>query len=131
MVLAAPPLASPPVAFFGPIGFWEFVAIAAVGLLLFGKNLPEVGRQLGRTIVEFKRGLNQLKRQVTDDPALREARTALNDFRRELETPTAMLRDLRDPVRMLEDLTQPDRSTPGPEAERVPAPHRSFLDQGQ
>jgi sec-independent protein translocase protein TatA len=35
----------------------EWLVIAALGLLIFGKRLPEVGRSLGRGIVEFKKGI--------------------------------------------------------------------------
>jgi sec-independent protein translocase protein TatA len=45
-------------------GFPELVVIAAVGLILFGRRLPEVGRSLGKSIVEFKRGLQGLKDEV-------------------------------------------------------------------
>ncbi len=34
---------------------WAFIALCA--LLLFGKRLPEVGRSLGKGIIEFKKGL--------------------------------------------------------------------------
>lgn len=44
----------------GPL---ELIIIGAIGLLLFGKRLPEVGKGLARSIVEFKRGL----KEVTDD----------------------------------------------------------------
>jgi sec-independent protein translocase protein TatA len=36
----------------------EWIIIALFGLLLFGKRLPEVGKSLGRSIVEFKKGLH-------------------------------------------------------------------------
>jgi sec-independent protein translocase protein TatA len=36
----------------------ELIVIAAIGLLLFGKRLPQVGRNLGKGIVEFKKGLS-------------------------------------------------------------------------
>ena len=42
---------------FGMPGPTEWMIIAGIGLLLFGKRLPEVGRALGQSIVEFKRGL--------------------------------------------------------------------------
>jgi sec-independent protein translocase protein TatA len=32
--------------------------VLAIGLLIFGRRLPEVGKNLGKTIVEFKKGLN-------------------------------------------------------------------------
>jgi sec-independent protein translocase protein TatA len=45
---------------FGMPGPMEWIIIAALGLLIFGKRLPEVGRSLGRGIVEFKKGLNSV-----------------------------------------------------------------------
>ena len=36
----------------------EWILILAFGLLIFGKRLPEVGRSLGKGIVEFKKGLH-------------------------------------------------------------------------
>src|SRR5215211_6707378 len=36
----------------------EMIVIAIIGVLLFGKRLPEVGRSLGKGIIEFKKGLN-------------------------------------------------------------------------
>jgi len=52
------------VAFFGgQLGMTEILVVAAVGLLLFGARLPQVGRSLGRSIVQFKKGL----RDVEDD----------------------------------------------------------------
>jgi len=41
-------------------GQWEWLIILGIGLLLFGKRLPEVGRSLGKGIVEFKRGLKDI-----------------------------------------------------------------------
>jgi sec-independent protein translocase protein TatA len=45
-------------------GWSELLVIAFVGLLLFGRRLPEVGRSLGRSIVEFKKGINDVKDDV-------------------------------------------------------------------
>src|SRR5438874_13070914 len=57
-----------PIAFGMPSGA-EWLIVAAIGLLLFGKRLPEVGRSLGRGIVEFKKGLRGVEeefRSATD-----------------------------------------------------------------
>jgi len=35
----------------------NWLLVAGIALLLFGKRLPEVGRSLGKGIVEFKKGL--------------------------------------------------------------------------
>jgi sec-independent protein translocase protein TatA len=48
----------------GPV---EWLIIGLFGLLIFGKRLPEVGRSLGRGIVEFKKGLRGVEDDV--DPA--------------------------------------------------------------
>lgn len=51
------------------IGFWtpgptEIVIILGLALLLFGKRLPEVGRSLGRGIVEFKKGVKGIEDEI-------------------------------------------------------------------
>jgi sec-independent protein translocase protein TatA len=43
---------------FLPLGGWELVVIVVfAAVLIFGNRLPELGRSLGRSITEFKRGL--------------------------------------------------------------------------
>lgn len=39
------------------LGPMEMIIVMGVAVLLFGKRLPEVGRSLGKGIVEFKKGL--------------------------------------------------------------------------
>jgi len=39
----------------GPI---ELILLMGIAVLLFGKRLPEVGRSLGKGIIEFKKGLS-------------------------------------------------------------------------
>jgi sec-independent protein translocase protein TatA len=43
---------------------WEWLIILAIGLLLFGRRLPEVGRSLGRAIVEFKKGVKGVEDEI-------------------------------------------------------------------
>jgi sec-independent protein translocase protein TatA len=43
---------------FPQLGLLEMLIVMGVAVLLFGKRLPEVGRSLGRGIIEFKKGLN-------------------------------------------------------------------------
>jgi sec-independent protein translocase protein TatA len=54
-------------ALFQNIGPWEVIIIAVVALLLFGRRLPEVGRSLGKGIVEFKKGLRDVQDSVERD----------------------------------------------------------------
>ncbi len=44
-------------------GPMEMVVLLLIALLLFGRRLPEVGKSLGKGIVEFRKGL----KGVTDD----------------------------------------------------------------
>ena len=53
----------------GLLGFvWpggpEWVILLILGLLIFGRRLPEVGRSLGKGIVEFKRGIKGIEDEV-------------------------------------------------------------------
>jgi sec-independent protein translocase protein TatA len=45
-------------------GEWNWIVIVLAGLLLFGKRLPEVGRSLGKGIVEFKKGLQGIEEEL-------------------------------------------------------------------
>ena len=46
------------------LGPMEMMIVLGLAVLLFGKRLPEVGRSLGKGIVEFKKGLNDIKNEV-------------------------------------------------------------------
>ena len=61
---------------FGMPGLFEWIVIGGIGLLIFGKRLPEVGRSLGKGIVEFKRGLKGIEDDV-DDASSTSARPAI------------------------------------------------------
>lgn len=65
----------------------DLLILLVLGLLIFGKRLPEVGRGLGRGIVEFRKGLKGVEDDIekeSDKPASRlpsreaEARPPLN-----------------------------------------------------
>lgn len=46
------------------LGTPEILVLLVLGVLLFGRRLPEVGRYLGKGIVEFKKGLKGLEDEV-------------------------------------------------------------------
>ena len=50
-------------AFMG-LGPMEVVVIVIIGVLLFGKRLPDMGRYLGKSITEFKKGMKGLEDDV-------------------------------------------------------------------
>ena len=47
------------------LGMQEMIFLAILGLLLFGpRKLPEIGRQVGKALNEFKRASNEFKSQL-------------------------------------------------------------------
>ena len=42
----------------------EWVIILVVGIVIFGRKLPDVGRYLGKSIVEFKKGIKGIEDDV-------------------------------------------------------------------
>jgi sec-independent protein translocase protein TatA len=50
-------------AFFN-LGAQEMIILLIIGVLLFGRKLPEVGRYLGKGIVEFKKGIKGLEDEL-------------------------------------------------------------------
>ena len=48
----------------GAPGPMELFIILAIGLLLFGKRLPEIARNLGKGVVEFKKGLKNIEEDI-------------------------------------------------------------------
>ena len=71
------------IAFISMPGTGEWMVILFIGLLVFGRRLPEVARSLGKSVNEFKKGLrefqdsadevvqdvNKIKTEVTNDVA--------------------------------------------------------------
>ena len=49
---------------FGMPGGWEWIVLLVIGLLIFGRRLPEVGKWLGQGIVEFKRGIKGIDEEI-------------------------------------------------------------------
>lgn len=52
------------------LGTPEILVLLVLGVLLFGRKLPEVGRYLGKGIVEFKKGMKGLEDDI-DTPSMR------------------------------------------------------------
>lgn len=53
-------------ALFNLPGGMEWIVILIVGLLLFGRRLPDVARSLGKSIVEFKKGIREVREDIDD-----------------------------------------------------------------
>lgn len=95
---------------FGMPGYGELLMLLVVGLLIFGRRLPEVGHNLGKTIVQLRRGFQDFKNQIRDDEDLRDVKSTVRELNKAVEAPSK----LKDPAKLLDDLTDETLSTPGP-----------------
>jgi Sec-independent protein translocase protein TatA len=66
-------------AIFEDIGMSEILVIGIVGVLLFGKRLPEVASQAGQQLVKFRRSLQQVKAESGMDQEVRKIRRTLEE----------------------------------------------------
>ena len=62
------------------LAFWtpspaELIIIMIIALLLFGKRLPEVARNLGKGVVEFKKGLKGVEDDIDQDSSYQTPRS--------------------------------------------------------
>jgi len=62
---------------FGIPGGWEWIIILVVALLIFGRRLPDVARSIGKSLTEFKKGINEAKE--SKDDVEREVRNIKDD----------------------------------------------------
>jgi sec-independent protein translocase protein TatA len=53
-----------PFAFLPNIGMMEMVILGGVCLLFFGNRLPSVMRSLGKSVVEFKKGVSGIEDEI-------------------------------------------------------------------
>ena len=51
-------------AFLAGLGPMEIIVLVVLGVLLFGRKLPDMGRYLGKSIVEFRKGVKGLEDDV-------------------------------------------------------------------
>jgi Sec-independent protein translocase protein TatA len=66
-------------AIFEDIGMSEILVIGIVGVLLFGKRLPEVASQAGQQLVKFRRSLQQVKAESGMDQEVRKIQRTIEE----------------------------------------------------
>jgi len=56
------------------MGIWELLVILVIVILIFGpKALPKLGKSMGKTIGNFKKGLSEDDDDDEEKPAVKEA----------------------------------------------------------
>jgi sec-independent protein translocase protein TatA len=95
---------------FGLPGHSEWLILLVLGLLIFGRRLPEVGRSLGRSIVEFKRGIKGISDDIEDESSRAGSEPErLPDESRKSELPKAPVGDeARNPYSPVEQKARDD-----------------------
>ena len=64
------------------LGLPEMMFIFVIALIIFGpKKLPEIGRQVGRALNEFKRASNEFKAQIESEISQLDVDTAQRQIR--------------------------------------------------
>ncbi|GCE27151.1 hypothetical protein KDA_26350 [Dictyobacter alpinus] len=64
----------------------EFIVVLVVALLVFGpKKLPEMGSAIGKSIKEFKNGVNEITKPKEDEEEIQSKQSATESARLELE----------------------------------------------
>lgn len=108
-------------AFLPSLGFQEMIVLVIIGLLLYGRNLPEAGRALGKVAAQFRRGFQEFKDQLDREGSIRDVKNTMRDAAQELKRVAEVPRAGMDPTRALRDLTNEAMSSPVPAASASPA----------
>jgi sec-independent protein translocase protein TatB len=70
------------------LGMTEMIFLVVLALLLFGpKKLPEIGRQIGKAMGEFKRASHEFQSQLNDEVRQFELETELKDLQNTISPP--------------------------------------------
>ena len=109
-------------AFLPTLGFGEMFLLLVVGLLLYGRNLPQAGRTMGRFVAQLKRGFQDFKDQMDRDESLREVRRTFEDTTREMRNLTALPRAIANPVQGAREFAREHLHNVGDEPHEPPVP---------
>jgi sec-independent protein translocase protein TatA len=52
-------------AFLPSLGPTELIVLLGLGVLLFGRKLPDIAKSLGKSVVSFKQGFNGLEEEIS------------------------------------------------------------------
>ena len=82
---------------FGSLGMPEIMLIFVVALILFGpRQMPKIGKSLGKALAEFRRASNEFKKTIEDEVAaseLEEVSRNIKEIRKTVRNPVGKILD--------------------------------------
>ena len=105
------------IAFFPTLDWQEMFLLLVIGLLLYGRNLPDAGRSLGRIVAQLKRSFHDFKDQLDRDGELSDVKKTLHETAREVRNVAKVPLAISNPSTALRELTHQAMSSPLPEEE--------------
>jgi sec-independent protein translocase protein TatA len=112
-----------PLAFLSMPGTGEWMVILLIGLMIFGRKLPEVARNLGKSVNEFKKGLRDF--QDSADEVIRDVNqvkadvvsqakdaAGLNDYHALNPAETTTPTDMQASADGTQSVSEPNQSDP-------------------
>ena len=94
------------------LGWQEMFLLGLIGLLLYGRNLPQAGKTLGRYVAQFRRGFQEFKDQMDRDETVREMRKTIDDTKREMQRATAVPQAIANPAHAMRTFAQDALAAP-------------------
>lgn len=88
------------------LGWQEMFLLGLLGLLLYGRNLPQAGKTLGRYVAQFRRGFQEFKDQMDRDETVREMRKTIDDTKREMQRATTVPQAIANPAQAMRTFAQ-------------------------
>lgn len=95
------------------LGFGEIAVLVMLGLILFGpKRLPEIARQMGKFVAEFKRASNDFQNQIHQEISKLEIEESAKKLAQETKDAVALPDDPDSITSALSRLTERIKSIP-------------------
>jgi TatA/E family protein of Tat protein translocase len=105
---------------FGSIGPAELILIFVIALLVFGpKKLPEIGRQVGKALREFKKTSEEIKGRIEEEIEASE----IKDIRRDIQSGVDNLKS--SVTAITDDITKEPEVPKTPDVAKEPEHHES------
>lgn len=92
--------------FLDMIGGSEMLILLVIGLLMYGRDLPQVGRKVGNVVAQLRRGMNDFKDQIDRESSVRDLKQTVQETLYDIRRVAAVPRVLMDPANAVRQLAE-------------------------